>query len=64
MILTITDGGNFMLELDAPLAFPITAGVRYRGRTRWMIQRQVTGDCNTCHTEQGEHNAPGRIQLP
>jgi hypothetical protein len=60
----VTAGGNFMLELDAPLEFPITAGVRYRGRTRWMIQRQVTGDCNTCHTEQGERNAPGRIQLP
>src|ERR1041384_1625417 len=45
-IAPVTAGGNFMLELDAPLAFPITAGVRYRGRTRWMIQRQLTGDCN------------------
>jgi predicted CXXCH cytochrome family protein len=29
-----------------------------------MMTPQETGDCNSCHTEQGRNGAPGRILLP
>jgi hypothetical protein len=59
----VGDGGNFMLE-DATLVFPIEATVRYQGRSREMVQSQITGECNRCHTTQGAEGAPGRIMLP
>jgi hypothetical protein len=59
----VTNGGNFMLETTA-LAFPITARVRFRGRSRSMTEPQMTGECNSCHTARGKEGAPGRIQLP
>jgi len=29
-----------------------------------MLTPLMTGDCNSCHTETGTNNAPGRIMLP
>jgi len=46
------------------IAFPITAVVTYQGRTRAMTTPATTGDCNSCHTENGSNAAPGRIMLP
>jgi hypothetical protein len=43
---------------------PYTVEVRYQGRVRAMTTPQSTGDCNSCHTEQGAKGAPGRIMLP
>lgn len=58
----ITAGGNFMLE--GGIEFPITAEVRFQGRSRAMVQPQVLGDCNVCHSSDGAASAPGRIMLP
>jgi len=66
-VTNLTMGGNFMLELRPtapPIAFPITAQVRYRGRTHWMVEPVMTGECNSCHTVDGKEGAPGRIRLP
>ncbi len=42
--------------------FPVSARVDGPGgKTASMIDPQMTGDCNTCHTEAGLNNAPGRI---
>lgn len=59
----ITRGGNFMLE-STKIEFPVTARVVYRGRTRWMIAPIETGECNSCHTQDGAEGALGRIRLP
>ena len=59
----VSAGGNFMLE-GAALLFPIKAAIRFQGRTRQMLQAQLTGDCNQCHTIAGGSGAPGRIMLP
>jgi len=58
----VTAGGNFMLE--AVIAQPFTARIVYQGRSREMVMRQPSGDCNTCHTVDGASGAPGRIRLP
>ena len=66
-VVDTTKGGNFMLELRPtapPIAFPITAQIRYRGKTAWMIEPVMTGECNSCHTVDGKEGAPGRIRVP
>ncbi len=40
------------------------AQVDCTGKIRGMVEAQKTGDCNSCHTEQGTNSAPGRIQAP
>lgn len=59
----VTRAGNFMLETTG-MTYPITARINYQGRTRWMIEPQMSGDCNTCHSEAGGSGASGRIRLP
>lgn len=54
--------GNFYLE-DA-IKKPYTAELQYQGRTRAMATPQLSGDCNSCHTQDGTKDAPGRIMLP
>ena len=54
--------GNF--SGSATLTFPITATVTFNGKTRSMSTAVPTGDCNSCHTQTGANNAPGRITLP
>ena len=54
--------GNF--SGSASLTFPITAKVTFNGKTRSMGTAVPTGDCNSCHTQNGTNNAPGRITLP
>jgi hypothetical protein len=57
--------GNFSLPEDArQVRFPIRAKVVANGRERVMAGAQTSGDCNDCHSEQGNHGAPGRIALP
>lgn len=58
--------GNFALEVEDQrnVVFPIRAKVVAAGRERAMSVAQHTGDCNSCHTEQGRNGAPGRILLP
>jgi hypothetical protein len=60
--LTPSASGNFRYE--GALAKPYSAKVTYLGRERGMIEKQTSGDCNSCHTQAGIMMAPGRIMLP
>ena len=55
--------GNFS-EDGVGFTYPYSAKVRFQGRERSMLGAQPIGDCNLCHTEQGDEGAPGRILLP
>jgi MYXO-CTERM domain-containing protein len=63
-ILTINanQAGNFYSELAVKM--PYQAKVISGGKTKIMGGAQTTGDCNSCHTEEGANAAPGRITLP
>ena len=63
--LNVNSAGNFYYEKEAgKLALPYTAKVVRDGRERVMATPQREGDCNSCHTEEGDHDAPARIMLP
>jgi hypothetical protein len=63
-ILTLTPNaaGNFFAR--ATLTLPYTAKVMANGATRAMSEAQTSGDCNSCHTQNGLNGAPGRVTLP
>jgi hypothetical protein len=64
-VVPLSSGGNFFLNPGAKtLALPYTAKVRTAGKERAMKSPQTSGDCNSCHTQNGESGAPGRIVLP
>jgi len=54
--------GNFSWRGN--LAKPFTAKVVGPGGENAMTATQSDGDCNSCHTEEGASNAPGRILAP
>ena len=57
--------GNFFYEGDpGALTFPIKAKLSFNGATIAMSDPVDTGDCNSCHTQDGANMAPGRIHLP
>ena len=58
--------GNFHSPTTvAGLTLPYTARVvSPSGSIIAMMTKQTSGDCNTCHTEQGADGAAGRILLP
>lgn len=58
----INDVGNFYSITGVTL--PITAELRYQGRTRAMTTPADSGDCNSCHTDAGTNDAPGRLLVP
>jgi len=60
--LTPNAAGNF--TYTGALTTPYTAKVTYQGRERIMPAAQTSGDCNSCHTQNGTSGAPGRITLP
>jgi hypothetical protein len=60
--LTVNSAGNFYSQ--ARLTPPFSAKVVKGSLTRAMMAQQTTGDCNSCHTEQGDQSAPGRIAEP
>lgn len=60
--LNVNKNGNFTSKQVFP--FPYKAKVTYMGKERVMSAEQTNGDCNICHTEAGDQNAPGRIALP
>lgn len=64
--LAVRQSGNFFSNSkSAGIDLPFTARVvRPDGSVMQMTTPQMTGDCNACHTEQGENGAPGRILLP
>jgi len=63
LTLTTNAAGNFYASAGA-LTPPYHAKVVANGKERAMSAAQTTGDCNSCHTESGAHDAPGRIMLP
>jgi len=60
--LNVNGVGNF--ELAGSIATPFRAKVVYQGRERAMGASQTNGNCNSCHTQNGNGGAPGRIVLP
>ncbi len=58
-----TSSGNFM-ALETYVALPITAEVRKNGKSIKMMAPVDSGDCNSCHTVQGDNGAAGRIIAP
>src|ERR1051325_199188 len=60
--LSVNAAGNFfsLAALPAPIHVAVTAG----GKRRAMSASPPTGDCNSCHTQDGANLAPGRIALP
>jgi hypothetical protein len=57
--------GNFMSSaVVAGVPIPYTARLIANGMKRSMTMPQKDGDCNKCHTEQGDENAPGRLVWP
>ncbi len=60
--LTVNSAGNFYYgsTLKAPFTVSVTSG----SKTRAMTAKAPSGDCNSCHTQSGTQNAPGRIMAP
>lgn len=65
--LDVSAAGNFGHSGSygfATLAMPYRAKVVRNGKERVMKDAQTNGDCNHCHTENGDEKAPGRILAP
>lgn len=58
----VNSAGNFgtTSSLVAPFFVKVVAGMK----SRPMIGSLTNGDCNSCHTENGANNAPGRVMAP
>jgi hypothetical protein len=63
-MLTLTPDavGNF--SSNTAVKTPFQAKVTYQGRERLMLTAQSSGDCNSCHSQNGSMMAPGRITVP
>lgn len=57
--LTSNSAGNFYTR--AALTMPIRARVTSGDVVREMLTPVNSGDCNSCHTQEGAENAPGRV---
>jgi len=66
LTMTTNAAGNFHRRRQAGQAFagPATAKVIANGVERTMLLPVFSGDCNSCHTEEGLAGAPGRIVVP
>jgi hypothetical protein len=62
LVLSPNTAGNFLSRTK--VVYPYRAKVTFMGRERVMATAQATGDCNSCHTQNGANAAPGRILLP
>lgn len=60
--LPVNAAGNFFTV--AAIASPFHVAVVAGGKRRAMGAAPPTGDCNSCHTQNGASGAPGRIALP
>lgn len=72
VVITGADGKVLTLPVNAvgnfytttAVAKPFKAKVVAGTKERAMNAAQTSGDCNSCHTETGANNAPGRIAAP
>ncbi|KYF90586.1 hypothetical protein BE17_39425 [Sorangium cellulosum] len=65
--LPVNASGNFLFDTfqdRTPINFPITARVVKGDKERKMLTAQMSGDCNSCHSQSGAEGAPGRIVAP
>jgi hypothetical protein len=62
--LPVNNAGNFLLEKNNPKPPYKAMVVDGNGKTRAMQGSVTSGDCNSCHTQAGKNNAPGRIIAP
>jgi cytochrome c553 len=60
--ISVNSAGNFYSI--ASIAKPFSAKVVDANGERAMDDKQTSGDCNSCHTQDGANNAPGRIMAP
>lgn len=63
-VVTMTPNGVGNFSSTTAVTLPLTALVRSPVATRRMIGEVMTGDCNSCHTQNGDMMAPGRITIP
>lgn len=66
--MTVNAAGNFYITARQAgrVKAPFTAVVKdiTNNKTRAMLGKVTSGDCNTCHTVAGANGAPGRIEAP
>jgi hypothetical protein len=62
--MSVNSVGNFSYTSRSTVALPYHAKVVANGQERAMSAAQQSGDCNSCHTETGANDAPGRIMAP
>ena len=60
----VNASGNFVTENGARPRPPLKAAVTDGVKTRQMVGTVTSGDCNSCHTQNGVNGAPGRIMAP
>ena len=63
-VVTIPVNGVGNFYSGASIAAPFTVKVQSSQKTRAMSGSLTSGDCNSCHTQTGANNAPGRIMAP
>jgi hypothetical protein len=61
--LTPNSAGNFSSSTSLPGPYKAKV-INGAGLERVMSSTASTGDCNSCHTQNGANGAPGRITLP
>jgi hypothetical protein len=62
LTLTPSSAGDFYST--TAVATPFTAKITNGTASRAMAASQTSGDCNSCHTQNGANGAPGRIMAP
>jgi hypothetical protein len=62
--LTLTPSASGDFYSNTAVAKPFTAKVTNGSASLAMAASQSSGDCNTCHTQNGASSAPGRIMSP
>lgn len=63
LTLTPNAAGNFTSRTALSPPFMVKV-VNATGGERLMSSAATSGDCNSCHTQNGANGAPGRITLP
>lgn len=61
LLLPVNSAGNFIQFASESVVPPFRARILFDGGQRSMKQPQMSGDCNSCHTQFGASGAPGRI---
>lgn len=57
--LTTNGAGNFYTA--EALQFPIKVQAQFGDKRMAMVSAPASGSCNSCHTQPGLNNAPGRV---